>query len=181
METSITFQALIQSAALIVGIWGFYKVVNEIVKAITARHDREQKWDKVADDMLKNIQAERDKIYENYDGQLADIREEIEQNQAEIKKKTNEMERILSKDGNRLINLDPGFINHGRLMLATTKKAGFRIPLSDGIYTELTLFWAKGAWHKLPWSYRDYQSEKVQRFLTATRKRYLAERKLENQ
>ena len=101
--------------------------------------------------------------------------------QAEIKKKTNEMERILSKDGNRLINLDPGFINHGRLMLATTKKAGFRIPLSDGIYTELTLFWAKGAWHKLPWSYRDYQSEKVQRFLTATRKRYLAERKLENQ
>lgn len=98
--------------------------------------------------------------------------------QAEIKQKTNEMERILSDgNGNRLINLDPGFINHGRLMLATTKKAGFRIPLSDGIYTELTLFWAKGAWHKLPWSYRDYQSERVQKFLTETRKKYLAERK----
>ena len=98
--------------------------------------------------------------------------------QAEIKQKTNEMEKELSKDGNRLINLDPGFINHGRLMLATTKKAGFRIPLSDGIYTELTLFWAKGAWHKLPWSYRDYQSERVQKFLTETRKRYLEQRKL---
>ena len=98
--------------------------------------------------------------------------------QAEIKQKTNEMEKELSRDGNRLINLDPGFINHGRLMLATTKKAGFRIPLSDGIYTELTLFWAKGAWHKLPWSYRDYQSEKVQKFLTETRKRYLEQRKL---
>ena len=98
--------------------------------------------------------------------------------QAEIKQRTNEMEKELSRDGNRLINLDPGFINHGRLMLATTKKAGFRIPLSDGIYTELTLFWAKGAWHKLPWSYRDYQSEKVQKFLTETRKRYLEQRKL---
>ena len=98
--------------------------------------------------------------------------------QAEIKQKTNEMEKELSKGGNRLINLDPGFINHGRLMLATTKKAGFRIPLSDGIYTELTLFWAKGAWHKLPWSYRDYQSERVQKFLTETRKRYLEQRKL---
>ena len=98
--------------------------------------------------------------------------------QAEIKQKTNEMEKELSRDGNRLINLDPGFINHGRLMLATTKKAGFRIPLSDGIYTELTLFWAKGAWHKLPWSYRDYQSERVQKFLTETRKRYLEQRKL---
>ena len=98
--------------------------------------------------------------------------------QAEIKKATNEMERILSDgQGNRLINLDPGFINHGRLMLATTKNAGFRIPLGDGIYTELTLFWAKGEWHKLPWSYRDYQSEKVQRFLTATRNIYLAQRK----
>ena len=98
--------------------------------------------------------------------------------QAEIKKATNEMERQLSRDGNRLINLDPGFINHGRLMLATTKEAGFRIPLSDGIYTELTLFWARGAWQKLPWSYRDYQSERVQSFITRVRAKYLSDRKM---
>ena len=97
--------------------------------------------------------------------------------QAEIKIATNEMERILSEDGNRKINLDPGFINPGRLMLATTKKTGFRIPLSDGIYTELTLFWAKGGWNKFPWSYRDYQSERVQKFLTETRRKYMNERK----
>ena len=100
--------------------------------------------------------------------------------QAEIKKATNEMERILSEDGRRLINLDPGFINHGRLMLATTKAAGFRIPLADGIYTELTLFWARGAWHKLPWSYRDYQSERVQKFITSVRSKYLKQRKVDN-
>ena len=97
--------------------------------------------------------------------------------QAEIKEMTNEFERILSVDGKRKINLDPGFINHGRLMLATTKKAGFRIPLGRGIYTELTLFWARGGWQKLPWTYRDYQSERVQKFITAVRKKYLAERK----
>ncbi len=97
--------------------------------------------------------------------------------QAEIKELTNEIERELSKDGNRLINLDPGFINHGRLMLATTKKAGFRIPLKNGIYTELTLYYEKGEWHKLPWSYRDYQSERVQRFLTDVRNNYLAWRR----
>ena len=99
--------------------------------------------------------------------------------QAEIKIATNEMERQLSEDGRRLINLDPGFINHGRLMLATTKAAGFRIPLSGGIYTELTLFWARGEWHKLPWSYRDYQSERVQKFITRVRARYLEQRKAE--
>ena len=97
--------------------------------------------------------------------------------QAQIKIATNEMERILSEDGKRRINLDPGFINPGRLMLATTKKTGFRIPLEKGIYTELTLFWAKGQWHKFPWSYRDYQSERVQKFLTEARKKYLAVRK----
>ena len=98
--------------------------------------------------------------------------------QAEIKKFTNDVEKKFSdEDGNRKINLDPGFINHGRLMLATTKETGFRIPLEDGIYTELTLFWARGGWQKFPWSYRDYQSERVQSFLTSVRKKYLAERK----
>ncbi len=97
--------------------------------------------------------------------------------QAEIKEFTNSLEGELSVEGNRRVNIDPGFISHGRLMLATTKKAGFRIPLERGIYTELTLFYARGEWHKLPWTYRDYQSERVQSFLTEARRRYLAARK----
>lgn len=97
--------------------------------------------------------------------------------QADIKIRTNEIEAELSVDGKRLINLDPGFINHGRLMLATTKETGFRVPLKDGIYTELTLFWARGGWQKFPWSYRDYQSERVQKFITDVRKSYLEERR----
>ena len=97
--------------------------------------------------------------------------------QAAIKLRTNEIEAELSQDGGRQINLDPGFINHGRLLLATTKATGFRIPLSDGIYTELTLFWARGGWQKLPWTYRDYQSEKVQKFITQVRRTYLNQRK----
>lgn len=97
--------------------------------------------------------------------------------QAEIKIRTNEIEAELSDSGKRKINLDPGFINHGRLMLATTKETGFRVPLKDGIYTELTLFWARGGWQKFPWTYRDYQSEKVQKFITEVRRSYLAKRR----
>ena len=99
--------------------------------------------------------------------------------QAEIKTFTNSVEADFSIDGNRKINLDPGFMSHGRLLLATTKKTGFRIPLSDGIYTELTLFYARGEWQKLPWTYRDYQSKRVQDFLTTVRKKYLEQRKTE--
>ena len=100
--------------------------------------------------------------------------------QAEIKVFTNELEMKLSIDGDRHVNIDPGFINHGRLLLATTKPTGFRIPLSDGIYTELTLYWARGEWQKLPWTYRDYQSELVQSFITRVRRRYLNQRKTAN-
>lgn len=97
--------------------------------------------------------------------------------QAEIKEFTNSVEAKFSVDGQRRINLDPGFINHGRLMLPTTKAAGFRIPLARGIHTELTLFWARGTWHEFPWSYRDYKSERVQAFLTKVRSKYLRQRK----
>ncbi len=98
--------------------------------------------------------------------------------QAEIKTFTNELEAEFSDAaGGRKVNIDPGFLSHGRLLLATTKKTGFRIPLSDGIYTELTLYYARGAWQKLPWTYRDYQSKRVQNFLTTVRKKYLEQRK----
>ena len=99
--------------------------------------------------------------------------------QADIKTFTNSVEAEFSINGCRKVNLDPGFLSHGRLLLATTKKTGFRIPLKDGIYTELTLFYARGAWQKLPWTYRDYQSERVQEFLNKVRKRYLEQRKNE--
>ena len=45
METTITVELLIQIGVMIIGFWGFYKVVKEIIKAITDRHDKETKWD----------------------------------------------------------------------------------------------------------------------------------------
>ena len=96
--------------------------------------------------------------------------------QAEIKEFTNELEKKYSKDGKRLINLDPGLMSHGRFMLSTTKNASFRIPLKRGIYTEMTLFYARGAWQKLIWTYQDYQSPLVISFLEKVRKIYLKQR-----
>jgi hypothetical protein len=93
--------------------------------------------------------------------------------QADIKLRTNEIEDIFS----RKINLDPGFINDARLLLPTTKKLGFRTPLKDGIYSDLTLFYSRGKYHKLPWTYRDYQSELVLDFLLSVRKKYIIERR----
>jgi len=96
--------------------------------------------------------------------------------QAEIKEFTNALEKRFSCDTGRQINLDPGLMSHGRFMLSTTKNASFRIPLARGIYTEMTLFYARGKWQKLLWTYQDYQSDLVLNFLEKVRKKYLKQR-----
>ncbi|HOQ07826.1 MAG TPA: DUF4416 family protein [Clostridiales bacterium] len=97
---------------------------------------------------------------------------------AAIKTLTNSFEETLSENGKRRINLDPGLLNRGRLILASTKYSGIRIPLSDGIYAEITLFYARGCWNELPWTYVDFRSELVKDFLTEVRKKYLSQRKM---
>lgn len=96
---------------------------------------------------------------------------------AEIKQWTNAIEQSTAAGGKRSINLDPGFISPGRLSLATTKNAGHRIPLSGGIYAELTLFYARNEWHPFPWTYMDFKSEEVLAFLMQVRKIYMQQRK----
>ena len=91
MESTITFQALIQSAALIVGIWGFYKVIMEIVKNITARHDKEKAWDNAVEETRK----ERAILTEAFNVRLDDITKMIEDNQAESDAKIQELTAIV--------------------------------------------------------------------------------------
>ena len=96
---------------------------------------------------------------------------------AAIKTATNALEAELSGSGGRRVNLDAGFISPGRLSLATTKNAGHRIPLSAGIYAELTLFYARHAWHPFPWTYMDFKLPQVHAFLTQVRGIYMQQRK----
>ncbi len=75
----------------------------------------------------------------------------------------------------RPLNLDPGYIELGKLILASTKDHAHRIYLRDGIYAETTLMYTQKQWKALPWSYSDYQDEKNQEFFTECRN-YLRKR-----
>lgn len=97
---------------------------------------------------------------------------------AEIKEFTNKIEQDSATGGNRCVNLDAGFVSCGRLSLATTKNAGHRIPLADGIYAELTLFYARHAWNPFPWTYMDFKLPQVHAFLSQVRGIYMQQRKL---
>jgi hypothetical protein len=98
---------------------------------------------------------------------------------AAIKLRTNQLEADLARDLTapvpRPVNLDPGYLDGSKLMLATTKDYVHRIYLRDGIYAEITLTYRKGAYVPTPWTYRDYATPPYLAFFAQARARFLAQ------
>lgn len=83
-------------------------------------------------------------------------------------------ERFRRPDGKgRQVNLDPGYIDSFKVVLASTKNANQRIYLDHGIYAEATLFYHTGGFHGLPYTYADYLWPGTLNFLMQLRARYL--------
>jgi hypothetical protein len=75
-----------------------------------------------------------------------------------VKQVTNSLEDGFRDGGARRVNLDPGLMALSRFSLATTKESAHRLPLSDGIYAELTLLYSRGSFRPLEWTYPDFRS-----------------------
>ncbi|MBI5144696.1 MAG: DUF4416 family protein [Candidatus Omnitrophica bacterium] len=75
-----------------------------------------------------------------------------------IKRITNSIEKKFSSQGQRLINLDPGYLDLGKLVLASTKDYKHRIYLNKGIYAEITLYYEKNTFKPWDWTYPDYRT-----------------------
>lgn len=91
----------------------------------------------------------------------------------EIKKSTNDMEAALSLDGKRRVNIDPGYISPGHLLLATGKPYAHRPYLGGGAYGDLTLIYRDGSFQGLEWTYPDYREPSMIGILTRIREKYL--------
>jgi len=91
----------------------------------------------------------------------------------EIKLKTNGIEEQYRREGNRLVNIDPGFISPERLILATGKNYVHRVYLSKGIYADLTLIFQKGSFRPVKWTYPDYATPELIGFFNEIRKKYM--------
>jgi hypothetical protein len=94
----------------------------------------------------------------------------------EIKRQTNELEQELApllKTPNtnvkRPVNLDPGYIEQAKVILASTKNFYHRIYLGKGIFGEVTMHFKNNTYQFFPWTYPDYQSKDYQEFFLRTR------------
>jgi hypothetical protein len=91
----------------------------------------------------------------------------------DVKLYTNGIEKELSKGKKRKVNIDPGYLSEGHLLLATGKKYAHRPYLRDGIYADLTLIYQKGAFQPLEWTYPDYAGSEIINALISIRRQYL--------
>ncbi len=92
----------------------------------------------------------------------------------DVKRATNQLEeRYAALNGNRPINIDPGYICLEHVILATTKGYAHRPYLRDGIYADLTLMYRNKSFQPLEWTYPDYRQEAVVRLFNQFRKKYL--------
>jgi hypothetical protein len=95
-----------------------------------------------------------------------------------IKRQTNELEWALldaestQGKGQRRVNLDPGYVSLGKLVLASTKDHAHRLYLAQGIYAEVTLTYQRGRFCPWPWTYPDYASERYCDLFAEIRRRY---------
>lgn len=90
-----------------------------------------------------------------------------ETNMAEVR-----LARRFSQGARRPINIDPGYVNRVKVVLASTKDHSHRVYLGEGIYGEVTLHWSKNGWTPWSWTYADYQSPEALKFLTEARTAY---------
>jgi hypothetical protein len=96
---------------------------------------------------------------------------------ASYKLLSNRIEMEFSVEGKRKINLDPGILSAENLILATTKNRSHRIPLSEGIYAEVTLMYRNKEFQSFPWTYADYASERFKALFARLRSSYLEQLK----
>ncbi|HOT97151.1 MAG TPA: DUF4416 family protein [bacterium] len=94
-----------------------------------------------------------------------------------IKLATNQIEAGLATAGRRRVNIDPGYIEAAKLVLATTKNFSHRIYLGQGIYGDVQLFWQGGRFKSNPWTYADYLDPAILEFFTSIRQDFMKEGK----
>jgi hypothetical protein len=92
---------------------------------------------------------------------------------AERKRQTNDWEAeyatLAAGPVPRPLNLDPGYLTLGKLVLASTKDHWHRVYLRDGIYAEVTLHFRRDDWQPAEWTYPDYRRGDYQAFFSQAR------------
>ncbi len=90
------------------------------------------------------------------------------------KRSSCEVEELSGKS--RKINIDPGYVDGARLVLASTKDHAHRIYISQGIFAEVTMRYRYGRWVPFDYTFPDFASGIYNNFFEQVRNDWLVQK-----
>jgi hypothetical protein len=95
---------------------------------------------------------------------------------ATVKHTTNRLETLWSTaQGQRRVNIDPGYLDLAKVVLASTKDHSHRLYVGDGIFAEVTLRYRQHTFQPWEWTYPDYRAPTSLTFFQQLRMLYQAQ------
>ncbi len=82
------------------------------------------------------------------------------------------IEKKLAEGMKRTINIDPGYINEGKLVLTTTKDYYHRVYVGKGVFEEVTLYYKDSNFQDFATTYPDYKTSEYKQIFISIRDKY---------
>lgn len=96
---------------------------------------------------------------------------------ATAKRRCQRIEEELSINGRRRVNLDVGYLDHNKIVLASLKAAGQKIYLDQGVYADLTARFSAGRYRPFEWTFPDLRDGRYDEELARMREIYKRQRR----
>ncbi len=90
---------------------------------------------------------------------------------------SNEIEDILCINGKRKVNLDIGYIDFNKVVLASAKYCANKIYMGKGIYADPAIHYSKGKFKPYPWAFMDFKDSRYYDFIFQIRMKYKSQLK----
>ena len=90
----------------------------------------------------------------------------------DMKLECNNIETALAVGNRRRVNLDAGYLDHNKIILASAKEAGQKVYIDKGIYADLSGRYKAGKYRPFEWSFPDFKDGRYDEELLFIRKLY---------